>query len=234
MLVSAIMPTRARPLLSQTALNCWRSQAWPDKELIILDDADDLSFPAPPNGPGVRYYRALKRTIGAKREWLCAQAQGEVIIHFDSDDWSDPGRIDEQVSLLLTSGRPMTGYHSLLFWDMRNAVGYRWKGPEGFAVGTSMCYTREFWKSHRWPEYSGLPSHPRLEATDVEVARTAQKHGGVATLDGRQMCIARAHSSNTSTARNISRVGWPKVKNEAFPAAFFAALDMEGMEKRAA
>lgn len=226
MLVSAIMPTRGRRFMSYTAVECWKTQTWAEKELIILDDADDLSFPVPPNGPGIWYYRAPKRTIGAKREWLCQEARGEVIIHFDSDDWSDPNRIEEQVSLLLTTRKPMTGYHSLLFWDMQRSVGYKWKGAEGFAIGTSMCYTKEFWRSHRWPEYSGLPHNPALDATDVEIVNQAQKIG-IATLDGRGMCIARAHGANTSSARRIATNGWPRVSSGEFPAAFFEALHGE-------
>jgi hypothetical protein len=237
-LVSAIMPTRGRRVMSVTALECWKSQDWPHKELLILDDADDPSFPSPPLDPAmawpghapVRYFREPKRTIGAKREWLCAQATGEVIIHFDSDDWSAPGRITEQVELLLSSGKPMSGYHSLLFWDMKSSIGYQWTGAQGFAIGTSMCYTKEFWRRHHWPEYAGLPHHPRLEATDVEVVRTAQRHGGIATLEGRGMCIARAHHSNTSTARKVGQPKgpvWPRMQDSAFPDAFFAALHME-------
>jgi hypothetical protein len=233
MLVSAIMPTRGRPALSQTALDCWRAQTWKERELVILDDADDPSFPEPPNEEGVRYCRTLRMTIGAKRECLCDMARGEVVIHFDSDDWSDPGRIAEQVTLLLSTGKPMSGYHSLLFWDMRQARGYTWKGSEGFAIGTSMCYTKEFWRAHRWPEYSGMPHSPRFDGTDVEIVRQAQKHGGIATLEGRQMCIARAHGGNTSTARTISTNGWPRANDADFPAAFFDAIHAEVLRSAA-
>ena len=235
MLVSAIMPTRARPLMSRTALECWKTQTWKDTELLILDDADDPSFLLDKwpvfDDPGIRYYREPKATIGAKRERLCSLAKGEVIIHFDSDDWSDPGRIAEQVSMLQT-GKPMSGYHSLLFWDMQESVGYRWNGPPGFAVGTSMAYTKEFWKSHRWPQWAGQPANPRLDGTDVVVVRQAQRYG-ITTLGGRGMCIARAHGANTSTARLIghpdpkARPNWPKVPASDFPDAFFAALRLE-------
>jgi len=236
MLVSAIMPTRGRQALARTAVKCFMAQTYAPRELVILDDEDDPSFPGAfadrfcaGKQLSLRYLRQPRATIGAKREKCCQLAQGEVIMHFDSDDWSAPGRMEEQVRLLGESGKPMSGYHSLLFWDMRTALGYRWKGAEGFAIGTSMAYTKEFWKSHRWPEYSGLPANPRFDATDVQVMRQAQAIDGVATLDGGGMCVARAHDSNSSSARNIASNGWPRIRDEAFPSAFFAAVNVEAL-----
>jgi len=221
-LVSAIMPTRSRPALSRTALECWKAQTWAEKELVILDDADDPSFRVPPVEAGVRYYKGPRLSVGAKREWLCANALGEVIIHFDSDDWSHPDRIAQQVELL--SDKPMSGYHCLFFWDMRNSVGYRWKAGAGFACGTSMCYTREFWKRQRFKDVKF--------AEDNLMVYAAQKAGGVSTLDGRQMCVARAHDGSTSSARRLGRNGWPRVANAEFPPLFFAALRAEAARAR--
>ena len=45
MLISAIMPTRSRPPLSQVALDCFLAQTYEPRELVIIDDEDDPSFP---------------------------------------------------------------------------------------------------------------------------------------------------------------------------------------------
>jgi hypothetical protein len=227
MLVSAIMPTRARRVLSYTAVECWKAQTWEDRELVILDDADDPSFPVPPGDPGIRYYRGPREFIGVKLEKLSALAQGEVIIRFDSDDWSDPNRIQEQVDHLALTGKGLTGYHTLLFWDMRarRFAGYQWRGPSGFACGTSMCYTRQFWQSHPWP--------PLREASDNAVVYAAQKDNAIATLEGRQMCIARAHGNNTSSAQRIGQNNWPQVPDSEFPEAFFEAIRLEALQHAA-
>jgi hypothetical protein len=211
--------------MSLTALDCWKQQTWPEKELIILDDQDDPSFLVPPGEPGVRYYKGPKLTVGAKREWLCSKANGEAIIHFDSDDWSAPDRIAQQMEFLKT-GKPMSGYHSILFWDMRHSVGYRWKGSEGFTCGAGMCYTRDFWRKQHFRDVKF--------GEDNEMVYAAQRSGGVATLDGCLMLTARAHSSNTSSAARIGNNAWPKVQDAAFNPAFFAAVELEMLRKEAA
>jgi hypothetical protein len=112
---------------------------------------------------------------------------------------------------------PVTGYHSLLFWDERNALGYRWTGPAGYACGASMCYRRGFWTAHKFPDIS--------VAEDNAMVLEAQKYGGIATAEGRQMLIARVHGANTSSAQRIGQNNWPIVARAEFPPAFFAAIE---------
>ena len=201
MLVSAIMPTRRRPALSWVALDCFRAQTYESREILILDDEDDPSFQDVSLEPAARYLRLPRLSIGAKRNVLCEAARGEIIIHWDSDDWSAPERISDEVERLLASGKSMAGYHSLLFWDDRNSLGYRWTGPNGYACGASLCYYREFWAAHNFPDIS--------VAEDKAMVLKAQKAASIATADGRQMLIARVHGANTSSAQRIGQNNWP-------------------------
>ncbi len=44
--------------------------------------------------PGVRYLQLPQRaSIGAKRNLACAEARGELIAHWDDDDWYAPARL---------------------------------------------------------------------------------------------------------------------------------------------
>lgn len=216
MLVSAIMPTRSRPALSRVALDCFLAQTYEPRELVIVDDEDDPSFPDPPLRDRVRYLRMPRMVIGAKRNALCEAACGDIIVHWDSDDWSAPGRISDQFERLLFSGKPMTGYHSLLFWDERNGLGYRWAGPDGYVCGASMCYYRQFWAAHKFPDIS--------VAEDNAMVLEAQKAGGIASAEGRKMLIARVHGQNTSSAQRIGQNNWPLVAKTEFPGLFFEAV----------
>jgi glycosyltransferase involved in cell wall biosynthesis len=216
MLVSAIMPTRSRPALSRAALDCFLAQTHEPRELVILDDDDNPSFPDPPVDHRVGYLRRPRLTIGAKRNALCEAAQGDVIIHWDSDDWSAPERIGDQVERLLASDKPVTGYHSLLFWDERNGLGYRWTGPAGYACGASMCYWREFWAAHKFPNIT--------VAEDNAMVLEAQKAGGIVSAEGRQMLVARVHGANTSSAQRIGQNNWPLIAKTEFPESFFLAI----------
>lgn len=229
MLISAIMPTRARGHLIWAAIRSFLAQDYADRELVILDD-DDAPSLVPPLLIGleskIRYFSGPRWTIGKKLEWLSEKARGEVIIRFDSDDWSAPDRISTQVARLQETGKGLTGYHSLLFWDQVNSQGYRWQGRAPYCCGTSMCYTKNWWNSHHWPEYSVVGGQRRETETDNVLVRQAIQDGSIDSIEGGQYCVARAHGANSSTAQRIAQVGWPKVPASEFPAAFFEAMQI--------
>src|SRR5678816_1554718 len=113
------MPTRGRAEWARKAVECFQSQTWPDRELVIVDDADCPSFAEPPEGEGIRYHQMFRQmTIGAKRNIAVSRAAGDIIIHFDDDDWSAPERMEDQVTRLVASGVGLTGYHSMIFEDV--------------------------------------------------------------------------------------------------------------------
>ena len=62
MLISAIMPTRGRQAYAIDAVSCFRCQTYPDKELIILDDADNPSFAVIPSLTGALQRQSTQRT----------------------------------------------------------------------------------------------------------------------------------------------------------------------------
>jgi glycosyltransferase involved in cell wall biosynthesis len=101
-----------------------------------------------------------------------AHARGEIIAHFDDDDWSHPNRIAEQVALLQASGADVVGYNEALFWQTLNfcnkcgysgslkehafcnydayGIGgiawlYRCPSPS-YGLGSSLCYWRRVWE----------------------------------------------------------------------------------------
>ena len=189
LVVTAILPTRGRAEFAARAVACFRAQTWPEKELLIVDDADLPSFPEPPAGIG--YVRVPRRlTIGAKRNLACSRAQGDVVIHFDDDDWSAPQRMTDQVERLIATGAPITGYHSMLFED---TAGRRWKycGNPHYALGTSLCYEREFWQRQPFPD--------RDTGEDNAVVMRARAE--LVAVDAGELMVARIHSGNTSPKR---------------------------------
>lgn len=195
-LVSAIMPTRARPQFARQAVEYFLAQTWPAKELVILDDFFAPSFSAAPVGEGIRYLSERhKLTVGAKRNRCCSEAAGEIICHWDDDDFSAPGRIADQVTRLLESGAEITGYSEMEF---RNGVK-RWlyRGANGYMLGTSLMYWRETWK--------------RRAFTDLSVAEDLLFQAGrqsIAVPAGRLMW-ASIHAGNTSPRQ-------PDKKNASF------------------
>jgi glycosyltransferase involved in cell wall biosynthesis len=217
MFVSCIMPTYNRQHLIPVALKCYLSQDWPDKELVVVDDGsysvEDLVKQLVPGA--VYIYLAKKQILGTKRNLACEAAGGDVICHFDDDDWSAAGRLRDQVTRLLQSGKQMTGYHSITYWNGIKAYRYV-SGVPQYAVGTTMCYQKNFWDKHRFP--------PKNYAEDNALVYKARDEGQLITVDAGQMMVVRSHASCTSCAERLRQNAWPEVPQESLPREFFDAV----------
>ena len=191
------MPTRGRPQYAQRAIECFFSQTWPEKELVILDDADCPSFPIAP--AGVEYHRLNRRlSIGAKRNLCCSRANGNVIIHWDDDDYSVPERMADQVARLAESKCGLTGYHSMLFEDVDTGKRWKYRGHHFYALGTSFCYTRDFWMAHPFPDKQ-----------TGEDGYITSRVAGILAVDAGELLIATIHNGNTSEKRaNLNTENW--------------------------
>jgi hypothetical protein len=216
-LVSCIMPTHNRRGLIRVALNCYLSQDWPDKELVVVDDGSDmvkdLIMQLVPDA--VYIYLAEKQVIGTKRNLACEATNGEVICHFDDDDWSAAGRIRDQVTRLLDSSKQMTGYHSITYWNGTRAFRYVSPVPQ-YAVGTTLCYRKRFWQIHRFP--------PKKYAEDNTLVHTARNEKQLIAVDARQMMIVRSHATCTSNPEILRQNTWPEVPRKSLPREFFDAI----------
>jgi glycosyltransferase involved in cell wall biosynthesis len=217
-LVSAIMPTRGRPEMASRALDSCLAQLYRPLEIVIADDTDDQSFPdsAIRDWKGVElvYLRLPKMKIGEKRNRLCEQARGEIIVHIDSDDWSAPTRITDQVERLLSSGKAVSGYHSMLFWDGEQA--FRYQGIHDYSVGSALCYRRDFWQQHPFvAEHRG-----RWE--DNVFVQQARNDNQIIAVDAGQLMVARIHAGNTAPKKpRESPRQWAAVDRSEIPEAFF-------------
>lgn len=217
MLVSCIMPTYNRQGFIPVALKCYLSQDWPDKELVVIDDGalkvGELVKKLVPDA--LYIYLAEKQIIGTKRNLACEAARGEVICHFDDDDWSAAGRIRDQVTRLLESGKHMTGYHSITYWNGTKAYRYVSAVPQ-YVVGTSMCYQKTFWHTHRFPA--------KDYAEDNALVYKARDERQLIAADARQMMIVRSHLLCTSNPERLRQDTWPELPRESLPREFFEAI----------
>lgn len=213
-LISCIMPTRNRRHLIGVALASFLSQTWPEKELIVLDDGEVAVEDLVSKTPGVLYlrHRGPQLSTGEKRNICCEAARGEVIAHFDDDDWSHPERLSEQAEKLERERRALVGYNRILFWDGKRATEYDNSDPT-YTTGTSMFYLKSFWRSHRFPHL--------FKAEDNALWRDANSERRAAAVDGRHRLVARVHGSNIDSHR---ATGYPEAPVEDIPAAFFKAI----------
>ncbi len=118
-LVSCIMPTSAaRSLFIPLAVRFFSRQDYPHAELIIVDDSPQPQHHLIPALPSVVYIHVPQRfsTIGAKRNYACAQAKGNIILHWDDDDWYAPDWISKQVAALENTPAGICGLSALHFF----------------------------------------------------------------------------------------------------------------------
>lgn len=197
-MISAVCPTtNGRTKMLAGAVECFlRQRIDVSIEMVILDEG-----PAGPpeflrNHSNITYSsivgRAARMTVGEKRNIANGMARGEIIVHFDDDDWSHPDRIAQQVEFLVSSGKQMVGYHDLFYFRVsdRSFWRYHFQGlPCVYASGTSQCYYKSWWEKH--------PFKKKIVGEDSEFAFEARDAGELASIPDPGMIVVRSHGRNT-------------------------------------
>ncbi len=152
--ISCILPTFNRRRFVPLAIEYFRRQDYESKELIVVDDGDDPVGDLVPTDERIRYLRLdQKLTVGAKRNLACEQARGEIIAHWDDDDWHAPSRLRYQAEALLRERAEVCGLATLLFYDLIHQRAWQYIYPKSgrfWLSGSTLCYTKAFWASHRF------------------------------------------------------------------------------------
>ncbi len=151
-LISCIMPTKNRRAFVAQALRYFERQDYPNKELIVVDDGEDLVVDLISQYPYVRYLAPqYMHSVGGKRNIACEAAHGEIICHWDDDDWYAPTRLSYQVAPLLTGEADITGLHLQNVLDLEHMQGWRCPdstfprpGVQNIHHGT-LLYWRHLW-----------------------------------------------------------------------------------------
>ncbi len=91
--------------------------------------------------------------IGEKRNRICSQAQGDIIIHADSDDIYQDDWISKSVNALITNDAAVTGMDNINFWSPEAQIAWRYN-PNGktWLSGATMCYWKKTWEKHPFPD----------------------------------------------------------------------------------
>lgn len=200
-LVSCIMPTAGRHRFVPRAIDYFLRQTYANRELVILDDGSDPVGALVPDDPRIRYERldGRKRALGLKRNLACEAARGDVIVHWDDDDWMAEWRIAYQVQTLLESRADACGLDRLLFLELGGARAweYTYIGPRRpWLAGGTLCYTRDAWRRQPFPEVSAG------EDTRFVWSRAVRR---AIPLPDTSFYVALIHPGNTSRKRLTGR-----------------------------
>ncbi len=129
--ISVIVPTRNRASFLLQLFELYKEQTWKNKELLVLDDSaqENTAFKKlSSRHSDIKYWhQAQKLSIGAKRNALISESSGEVIAHFDDDDYYAPnylswmhGEMESNHADLIKLGGWFTFHqksNTLGFWD---------------------------------------------------------------------------------------------------------------------
>lgn len=201
-LVSCLMPTADRRGLVPRALRYFLAQDYAQRELVVVDDGRESVADLMPEDPRVRYVRLEgRRTLGEKRNECVRLARGELVMHWDDDDWMAPHRISYQVEALLGAGAEVCGLTRMLFYDPEADRLWLYEYPAGgrpWLAGGSLLYTRDFWRRAPFPDVQ--------IASDTRFIYGQQLQRSVA-LDDHTFYLALIHPGNTSPKR-CSGIYW--------------------------
>lgn len=214
------MVTRGRTVWAAQALCAFLRQTYEPKNLFIVDDSDEPSFPDGVNHPSVSHYLLPDRlSIPAKRNIACELADGEILCNWDSDDYSEPSRLADQVSRLEESGSAVTGYHSMLFYVEQSGQCVKYFNDRSYALGTSLCFLKSWWANHR---FIGDPAqdNPSIGEDNMFV-RAANNAQQLVSVDAGQLMVARVHPGNTCVKKLVLGTNWRAVTRDAIPKGFF-------------
>jgi glycosyltransferase involved in cell wall biosynthesis len=150
------MPSRNRRQLAGQSVAYFLRQDYPSRELIVLDDGDDPISDLIPRDERIRYVRLPERkSIGAKRNLGCEISRGELIAHWDDDDWMAPDRLSLQVRQMAEAGADVCGAGELLYYRPDAGQAWLYRYPEGarpWLAGGTLLYRRAVWDRHRFQE----------------------------------------------------------------------------------
>lgn len=231
--VSCILPCGYGDKYVGTALDCFAEQTYAGPlELVFVDnnevpfiDEKDFAESSAFHGAArsLKYLQSKRMSVGALRNLGTKHATGEICVTWDEDDWSAPDRVAQQVKRLLDSGKAVTGWHNILYFNEQDGQAYKYLfEPSGrnhppYAMGTSQCYRKSWWEKHKFNEGPGVEDWP--------FSQEAMHAKQLDSCDAEQLCVARIHNSNIVTKVQVgTHKQWPKVERTALPQEFFAAM----------
>lgn len=192
--ISIVTPTQDREHHLRKIWNCVRTQTVKDFEWVVDDgSAQESKFmkDLAEKDDRVRYlHRSSPPTIGAKRNALVGDAQGEFIVHFDDDDYYVPAYVEEMLSLLAREKAAFVKlfgfylYHqrSQLFgyWDLEvefplhyimdarrpdlQVAPKRRNAQDEWGYGFSYVYERRVWEANPFPDLTFGEDQPFASA----------------------------------------------------------------------
>jgi len=149
--VSCIMLTANRPNFVPLAVNYFLNANYRDAELVIIDDGKESVKSLIPNHHRIKYFYAEPiGSIGKKRNYACDRAQGEIIMHWDDDDYYSFDWMVKQLRAMEDSKADIVGLNQIFLYSplVNKYWTYTNKDEPPWLSGATMAYAKSFWEKH--------------------------------------------------------------------------------------
>jgi glycosyltransferase involved in cell wall biosynthesis len=129
-LISCLCITRNKPSLLKRAINCFLSQTYPNKELIIIYEEGDLNSKDVINSyscgqiSGYEISIHPKLSLGQLRNISIQRCKGEYFCQWDDDDWYHDQRLELQLYSIQSNFKPVCILTNWLMYDMVEDKSY--------------------------------------------------------------------------------------------------------------
>lgn len=149
-LVSCIMPTANRQIFVPYAIDFFLHQDYPNAEFVIIDDSEESIASLIPKHPNIHYVynNSLGTSLGKVRNIACEKSKGEIIVHWDDDDWYAQDWVSQQVNALISSGADITGLCDINFFSAFTNKRWTYRDTEKekpWVYGGTLAYWKSFW-----------------------------------------------------------------------------------------
>lgn len=186
--VSCIMPTANRQKYIALATFYFIHQSYRDAELIIIDDGKESIQSLLPEHHRIRYfYTDPIGKIGAKRNYACEKARGEIILHWDDDDYYGQDWITRSVTALENSTADICGLNNIVFYSAIQNKYWRYKDDQTekpWLSGATMAYHKSFWEKHPFKDMQIGEDNEYVWNNSASIFAHDYNDGFIATLHG--------------------------------------------------
>jgi len=198
-LVSILTPTfNRRKFIPQYLRNIRRQDYKGPIEILIADDGEDKVDDLIPKNTIFRYIKMTeKKPIGYKRNLLCNEAKGEILINMDDDDFYPSTRVSHAVEKLDKSQAYIAGCSHNYLYDEKNGITECGAVSSYHAVAGTFAFFKEYLEKNQFDDNA---------VTGEELSFTHHFTNPLIQLDSIKTILVVCHNQNTHNKDQILKI----------------------------
>ncbi|MBS1145003.1 MAG: hypothetical protein H6R14_2409 [Proteobacteria bacterium] len=199
--VSCLMPTFSRQHLLPRAIALFRAQQRTDAELVVVSE-EALPAPLMAANPDIRVIDCRAGlSLGEKRNLACEAARGDILVHWDDDDWQAPDRLARQLAAFARPECQVSGSSQVHFYEPSTARcwEYRYENRDRpWVCGATLAYRRGYWQQNPFADITVGEDNLFVWAAEAQAVHDHRDAG---------LCLCAIHAGNTSR-KNTADAWW--------------------------